>query len=228
MESDLISWLVEQIVGLVLDIMVVCLSALSAEFSEVMAISSGLNGGDTTLDTFFTVFLPNARSGGSTLWAGMVVCGITLLYGIFIFQLFKGLFGPLAKAESPIRLLGRTLLFAILVANARYVCQIFFYLSSAPYEMMVEGTTGSVGLGEGVVNFMAGVSDALIDGLEPGGLVGEIITSLLSIIMLFSILVNYVKLMIEIVERYIILGILSFFSPLCIATGASENTNQIF
>ena len=228
MESDLISWLVEQVVGLVLDIMVVCLSALSAEFSEVMAISAKLNGEDTTLNTFFTVFLPNARSGGSTLWAGMVVCGITLLYGIFIFQLFKGLFGPLAKAESPIRLLGRTLLFAILVANARYVCQIFFYLSSAPYEMMVEGTTGSVGLGEGVVNFMAGVSDALIDGLEPGGLVGEIITSLLSIIMLFSILVNYVKLMIEIVERYIILGILSFFSPLCIATGASENTNQIF
>lgn len=230
MESDLISWLVEQIVSLILDLLVLTMTTLSANFEELMGLSASWDT-DTTLDTFFKIFLPNSRGGGSdSVYTLVVACGVCLLYGILIFQLFKGLFGPLSKAESPVRLLGKSLLFAILVVNARNICHMFFYLGSIPYEILVEQTSNIGGLGEAFSSTISGAISVKFGGAEIAdtGLAGIIITPLLSIIMMFSILVNYVKLMIEIVERYIILGVLSFFSPLCIATGASENTNQIF
>ena len=121
MESDLISWLVEQIVGFVLAIVTFCLQSTSIAFKFTMNLSATMST-DSTLDLFFQVFIPNAQQGdGGTLWNLMLGSGLVILYGILIFQLFKGLFGPIAKAESPVRLLGRSLLFAIIVVKARSI-----------------------------------------------------------------------------------------------------------
>ena len=229
MESDLISWLCEQIVGLVLAVVTFCLQTTSIAFKATMNLSASMDS-DSTLDLFFQVFIPNAQQGnGGTLWNTMLACGLVILYGILIFQLFKGLFGPIAKAESPIRLLGRSLLFAILVVNARGICQLFFYLGTAPYNIIATAFTGFTGIDDAAVGGLTNLAVSFVNSVYlPTGWIGELIQGLLSIIFLFSIVVNYVKLMVEIVERYVILGVLSFFSPLCIATGASENTNQIF
>ena len=221
MESDLISYIVEQLAGIILTCLVSGMSSVSKMFSATMRPNVDASGNDTTLDLFFKIFLPNSE----TLWLSIIACGLFILYGILIFQLFKGLFGPIAKAESPVRLVGKTLLFAILVVSSKEICSLFFYLSTVPYDMLQTTALQQLDIGSALSGALEGM---LTNIVTPPGAVETIFRVIFSICLLFSIFINYMKLIIEIVERYVILGILSLFSPLCIATGASENTNNIF
>ena len=53
---------------------------------------------------------------------------------------------------------------------------------------------------------------------------------LLSIVLILVLILawNYIKLLFEAAERYILLGVLIFTAPLAFATGASESTSNIF
>ena len=51
---------------------------------------------------------------------------------------------------------------------------------------------------------------------------------ILMLILVISIGWNYFKLLLETVERYIVVGVLCYTSPLAFAMGGSKATNQVF
>ena len=52
--------------------------------------------------------------------------------------------------------------------------------------------------------------------------------SLIVLILIVIIAWNYIKLLFEAAERYIMVGVLVYTAPMAFATGASENTSNIF
>lgn len=62
-------------------------------------------------------------------------------------------------------------------------------------------------------------------------LVGSLVSGSVSLIVLILVLIvawNYIKLLFEAAERYILVGVLIYTAPVAFATGASENTSNVF
>ena len=62
-------------------------------------------------------------------------------------------------------------------------------------------------------------------------IVGSLASGSVALIVLILVIIlawNYIKLLLEAAERYIIVGVLVFTAPVAFATGASENTSNIF
>lgn len=214
------NWIFQSIVGLILDLVSTCLTVISKEFYEVLKLNDG-----ATLDVFFNLFMPNVKSGGLNAWSLCVALGMLILYFNLILNLFKAFFGPLVKAESPLKLVAKFLFFAILVAYSKDICVFFFEVGTAPYNLLkTMSFNGVPDIGAALKTF---ATTEFISKFSIAGPFAEIIKSIFTVFILFSILVNYLKLIIEVAERYVILGILSIVSPMCIATGASESTANI-
>ena len=228
----LIHWIIQSLIAWLLDMVVAVLSILSSAFNNAMALK-----GEDTLELFFRLFLPNRTGSGSpvTFLTGV---GMLILYIIFLFQVFKSYFAPLGvKSEHPIRLLLKTLIFMVLVVEAPNICYMFFNVGTAPYNFFLNeaqwegGSTlqdlagWASGLNKSMVSSVGSAVPGNIDGVSKSVL--GLVEDVLCIVMLFSILINFVKLIIEVAERYVILGVLSIFSPLCIATGVSDATSSI-
>jgi hypothetical protein len=61
--------------------------------------------------------------------------------------------------------------------------------------------------------------------------VGSLVSGSVSLIVLILVLIvawNYIKLLFEAAERYILVGVLIYTAPVAFATGASENTSNVF
>ena len=84
----------------------------------VLAVSAniGLNYDDTFES------MKQAFPFAEVVYPGFVAAGLSICFGICIFQVFKALFGPLAEAESPVTLCCRTTCFIILVAFSSTIC----------------------------------------------------------------------------------------------------------
>ena len=52
--------------------------------------------------------------------------------------------------------------------------------------------------------------------------------ALIALILVLILAWNYIKLLFEAAERYILLGVLVFTAPVAFATGASQSTGNIF
>ena len=52
--------------------------------------------------------------------------------------------------------------------------------------------------------------------------------SLIVLILVLIVAWNYIKLLFEAAERYILVGVLIYTAPVAFATGASENTSNVF
>ena len=74
----------------------------------------------------------------------------------------------------------------------------------------------------------AGLEETLSNGLLTIASTVTVIAPILLLILLISIGWNYFKLLLETVERYIVVGVLCYTSPLAFAMGGSKETNQVF
>lgn len=74
----------------------------------------------------------------------------------------------------------------------------------------------------------AGVEQALTNGLTTIVAAASIVGLILILILLISLGWNYFKLLLETVERYIVVGVLCYTSPLAFSMGASKSTNNVF
>lgn len=74
----------------------------------------------------------------------------------------------------------------------------------------------------------AGVEQALANGLTTIVAIVSIVGLLLLIILEISLGWNYFKLLLETVERYIVVGVLCYTSPLAYSMGASKATSPVF
>lgn len=145
-----------------------------------------------------------------------------ILFLITIWQLFRVFGGPITEAENPWQLLLRNSLFALLVGAARPIFTIVLDIARAPYTALMEVSMDAEDF------TFAGVEEAIKNGLTTIVSTVTVVGPILILILLIALGWNYFKLLLECVERYIVVGVLCYTSPLAFAMGGSKATNQVF
>lgn len=145
-----------------------------------------------------------------------------VLFLITVWQLFRVFGGPIIEAENPWQLLLRSALFALLVGAARPIFTMALDIARAPYTALMEVSMEAEDFA------FAGIEEALKNGLTTIVSTVTVVGPILILILLIALGWNYFKLLLECVERYIVVGVLCYRSPLAYAMGGSKATNQVF
>lgn len=165
------------------------------------------------MDAFLRYF-PAAE----TMYSIFVALAIGLILLNWVWQLFRnyGLSAGL-EAEDPVKLSIRSILFILTAYFADEIVDIVLKIGGTPYEWILTSELPPLNFAD----FSSTVS--VILGVCASGAVA-IITLILVLIMAW----NYIKLLFEAAERYILLGVLVFTAPVAFAMGASKSTSGIF
>jgi len=145
-----------------------------------------------------------------------------LIFIITVWQLFRVFGGPITEAENPWHLMARSSIFAILIGYAKPIFLLVLDIARAPYTALMDAS-----MDPGDFTF-AGIEQSLSNGLVTLISVASVVGLILQLILLISLGWNYFKMLLEVVERYIVVGVLCYTSPLAFAMGGSKTTNQIF
>lgn len=145
-----------------------------------------------------------------------------VLFLITVWQLFRVFGGPITEAENPWQLLLRSALFALLVGAARPIFTMALDIARAPYTALMEVSMDAEDF------TFAGIEEALKNGLTTIVSTVSVVGPILILVLLIALGWNYFKLLLECVERYIVVGVLCYTSPLAFAMGGSKATNQVF
>ena len=139
-----------------------------------------------------------------TMYDIFVAIGIGFILLNLVWQLFKNYGAGIGlSAEDPGKLLLRSILFLFLVLQ----------FAGTPYTWVVDTSLPPIEF----ANF-ASVLTVIVGCLASGSV--TLIVLILTIIVAW----NYIKLLFEAAERYIMVGVLVFTAPVAFATGASEST----
>jgi len=145
-----------------------------------------------------------------------------ILFLVTVWQLFRAFGGPITEAENPWHLLVRSAIFALLIGYAKPILLLVLSIARAPYTALMDAT-----LDPGDFTF-AGIEQMLTTGIISIVSVISIVGLLLIVILELCLGWNYFKLLLEAVERYIVVGVLFYTSPLAFSMGASKSTNKVF
>lgn len=145
-----------------------------------------------------------------------------ILFLITVWQLFRAFGGPITEAENPWHLLVRSALFALLIMYSKEIFGIVLEIARGPYSALMDAS-----MDPGDFTF-AGVESALESGLVTLVAIASVVGLILMIILMICLGWNYFKLLLEVVERYVVVGVLCYTSPLAYSMGASKTTSNVF
>lgn len=146
----------------------------------------------------------------------------TILALVVMWQLFRAFGGPITEAENPWHLVIRGAIFAVLIGYAKPIFSMVLDIARAPYTALMDVSMSAEDF------TFAGVGQVLSNGLVTFVAVVSIVGTILLIILEIALGWNYFKLLLETVERYIVVGVLCYTSPLAFSMGGSKATNQVF
>lgn len=183
----------------------------------------------------FDTWLP----GASQVYTAFVIIGFFIATLLMIMGLLKALLpNSLADAEHPFTVVVRGILAFGAVAYAALIVCLFQQpmgeLYSAIYEL---GTSGNYYMAEGfnekdATSLWSALvpgegNSAALEGTDQFDLLETLGGGLLSIILLVAIALNFLKLILEMVERYVTTCFLFYASPLAFSTIASKSTQSV-
>ena len=204
----MLDWIFEGIVNWISSIVSQMMDAVSGLFLQALGTDM------TAMEEYFPFVSKAFTVMQYTAWA--------ILFLITVWQLFRVFGGPITEAENPWTLLARSSIFALLIGYAKPIFMITLDIARAPYTALME-------LSMTAEDFtFAGVEQALSNGLTTIVAVVSVVGLLLLIILEISLGWNYFKLLLETVERYIVVGVLCYTSPLAFSMGASKTTAPVF
>lgn len=145
-----------------------------------------------------------------------------VLFLVVVWQLFRAFGGPITEAENPWQLVVRGAIFALLIGYAKPIFMLALDVARAPYTALMD-----VSMTAEEFTF-AGVEQVLSNGLLTIVSTVTVVGPILVLILLIALGWNYFKLLLEAVERYIVVGVLCYTSPLAFCMGDSKATNQVF
>ena len=131
-----------------------------------------------------------------------------ILFLITVWQLFRTFGGPITEAEHPLHLIARSSIFALLIGYARPIFMVALDIARAPYTALLDLSMTSEDF------TFAGLEETLSNGLLTIASTVTVIAPILLLILLISIGWNYFKLLLETVERYIVVGVLCYHTLL--------------
>ena len=191
---------------------------ISSIASQIMDAVSGLFlnalGTDmVTMEEYFPFITKAFDVMQYTAWA--------VLFLIVVWQLFRAFGGPITEAENPWQLVVRGAIFALLIGYAKPIFMLALDVARAPYTALMD-----VSMTAEEFTF-AGVEQVLSNGLLTIVSTVTVVGPILVLILLIALGWNYFKLLLEAVERYIVVGVLCYTSPLAFCMGGSKATNQV-
>lgn len=145
-----------------------------------------------------------------------------MLFLITVWQLFKAFGGPISESEHPLQLVARSSIFALLIGYAKPIFEIVLDIARAPYTALMD-----IQMSAEDFKF-AGVEQVLMSGITTLVSVITVVGLILMLILQISLGWNYFKLLLEVVERYIVVGVLCYTSPLAYCMGGSKATEPVF
>jgi len=178
-----------------------------------MISSSVLGALGCSMDTFLRYF-PAAE----TMYSIFVAMAIGIILLNLVWQLFKN-FGLAMgiEAEDPIKLIIRSIFFILLVYYSDEILAIILKIGGTPYSWIMTEELPPI-------NF-ANFNSILLTVL---GVVASGSISLIALILILILAWNYIKLLFEAAERYVLLGVMIYTAPMAFALGASQTTSNIF
>lgn len=166
-----------------------------------------------TMDTFLRYF-----PAADTLYSVFMALAIGLILLNWVWQLFRNFgLGIGLEAEDPVKLSIRSVLFILLTLYSRQIVDIVLAIAGTPYDWVLTEELPPIDFG----SFNAVLMTIL--GVLANGAV-----ALIALILILILAWNYIKLLFEAAERYVLLGILVFTAPVAFATGSSQSTGNIF
>lgn len=165
------------------------------------------------MSTFLRYF-PAAQ----TMYSIFVALAMGLIMLNWVWQLFRN-FGLVAgeEAEEPIKLSIRSVLFILLAYFADDIVAVALRIGGTPYSWILTAELPPVSF----ASFNAVIT--VILGAIASGAVATV-----ALILVLILAWNYIKLLFESAERYVLLGVLVFTAPVAFAMGSSQSTNNIF
>lgn len=204
----MLDWIFEGIVNWISSIVSQMMDAVSGLFLQALGTDM------TAMEEYFPFVSKAFTVMQYTAWA--------ILFLVTVWQLFRVFGGPITEAENPWTLLARSSIFALLIGYAKPIFMITLDIARAPYTALMELTMTAEDF------TFAGVEQALSNGLTTIVAVVSVVGLLLLVILEISLGWNYFKLLLETVERYIVVGVLCYTSPLAFSMGASKTTAPVF
>ena len=204
----MLDWIFEGIANWVASIMTQIMDAISGVFLGALGTDM------TAMEEYFPFAVSAYTIIQYTAWV--------LLFLIVVWQLFRAFSGPFSETENPLALVARGTIFAVLIGYAKPIFSLVLDIARAPYTALMDAS-----LDPGDFTF-AGVEQALTNGLATLVSVVTVVGLILLIILMIALAWNYFKLLLEAVERYVLVGVLCYTSPLAYAMGASKATSRVF
>lgn len=204
----MLDWIFEGIITWVSSIVAELMDTVSGLFLDALGTDM------TAMEEYFPFINSAFTVLQYTAWA--------VLFLITVWQLFRVFGGPITDAENPWTLVARSALFALLIGYAKPIFQLVLDIARAPYTALMDITMTAEDF------TFAGLEQALTNGLGTFVAITSIIGLLLIVILEIALGWNYFKLLLEMVERYIVVGVLCYTSPLAFSMGASKATSQVF
>lgn len=204
-------WIVESLTTIVLYLVTTLLDLLGNGVIEILTLNIGMSGGgqksvfDAVFSSVFTF----------TQYFRWFALGILIIN--YLWQLVRIMVSRDGTGETPFALAGRTFAAGIGIYASTQMIRIAESFFSVLYQQIL-------GTARAGITFSFGTPDLTLVLGAVDGLVGTLLT------LLFSLLIGWEFLMFlaEIVERYVILGVLYYTSPLAFAMAGSKSTSSIF
>jgi len=153
-----------------------------------------------------------------TMYHIFVALGIGIILLNWVWQLFKNYGLAIGvEAEDPMKLSLRSGMFIFLVWFANDIVNLVLRIGGTPYSWILTADLPPISF----ANFNAVIT--VILGVTASGAV-----AIIALILVLMLAWNYVKLLFEAAERYILLGVMVFTAPVAFAMGASQATGNIF
>ena len=153
-----------------------------------------------------------------TMYEVFVALAIGLILLIWVWNLFKNFgLGIGTEAEDPVKLTIRAVLFIGLAYYADQIVDIVLDIGGTPYNWILTSTLPSLDF--------ASFSSVLLTII---GVCANGAVALIVLILLLILAWNYLKLLFEAAEQYVLLGVLVYTAPVAFALGASQATSNVF
>ena len=153
-----------------------------------------------------------------TMYHVFVAMGIGIILLNWVWQLFKNFgLGMGIEAEDPVKLSIKSVLFIVLAYFSDQIVATVLKIGGTPYAWIMTADLPPLSF----ANFSSVIMVIL-------GVVANGAVAIIALILVLILAWNYIKLLFEAAERYVLLGILVFTAPMAFSMGAAQSTSNIF
>lgn len=165
------------------------------------------------MDTFLRYF-----PAAATMYSVFVALAMGLILLNWVWQLFRN-YGLSAgiEAEDPVKLSLRSILFLLLTYFSNSIISIILEIGGTPYQWILTSDLPALDFS----SFNAVLLTIL-------GVCNNSAAAIITLILILILAWNYIKLLFEAAERYVLLGVLVYTAPVAFATGSAQTTSNIF